>query len=209
MKCIINHRTDPKRYLHSASKDPLDAMLARVKAEPGVAVTFVQILTGDLGATNFDEFTHTKTVEGILALTDSQTLLEVVRHLESIVIKPNTSIQSESDLRRKYVADIFLSILRKRSKGQEISEGIRSRKSWLGRIFVILLKYAYFSPIVESAQSQPEPPISENTRNVFRSRLLSCLTCLKESKFDEDGFLGAFYCFPSPEIVGIRRVHKA
>ena len=188
MKCIVNHRTDTRRYLNNASKLPLEAIQSRAKRERSTAKLFICQLTGINGALHFDELTKTKTLEELLALAEPGTLREIILHFEHLAVKPSTNNQSEAETQRRALADLCLSLLRRQSKIHESLHDLKADGSWLKELFTFLVKCAYFKPRPGNAELTPEPEISEVSKNIFRTRLSSCFTCLVEKKLNEDDF---------------------
>ena len=192
MKCIINHRVDSKRYLYTAAKIPLESVQSRATSDPLTAKIFIRQLTGQYGAVNFDELTKTKLIEEVLSAARPDTLLEIIIYLENLTVKLNIEDQQEAEFQRRIVADLFLCLLRRHYMDLDSLHIKATDESWLERLLTFLIKCAYFKPRSRVSDISPEPEVSEATRNVFRTRLFSCLTCLTEKKVDKDDFWVAF-----------------
>lgn len=192
MKCIINHRVDSTRYLYSAAKVPLESLRSRATNDPSTAKIFICQLTGQYGAINFDQLTRTKLVEEVLSAARPDTLLEIIIYLENLAVSPTVRNQQDAEFQRRVVADLFLSLLRRHYMDLDSLQARTTGEIWLERLLTFLIKCAYFKPSSRASGFSPEPEMSEASRNVFRTRLFSCLTCLTEKKVDKDDFWVAF-----------------
>ena len=186
MKCIINHRINSNRYLYSAAKVPLEQIRNRARNDPLTAKIFIRELTGQYGAVNFDDLTKTKLIEEVLSTARPDALLEIICYLESLAVKPKIQDQIRVEFQRRIVADLFLSLLRRHYMNYDFRDVRATDESWLERLLKFLIKCAYFKSQSRFSDFSPEPEISETSRNVFRTRLFSCLTCLTEKKVDGD-----------------------
>lgn len=167
-------------------------MRSRAINDPLTAKIFISQLTGQYGAINFDELTKTKIVEEVISAARSDTLLEIIIYLENLAVSPNVRNQEDAEFQRRVAADLFLSLLRRHYMDLDSTQTRTIDESWLERLLTFLIKCAYFKPSSRASDFSPEPEISEASRNVFRTRIFSCLTCLTEKKVDRDDFWVAF-----------------
>ena len=188
MKCLINHRADPKRYLYNASKLPFDAIRSRAKNEPSVADLFVYQLTGPFGAFHFDELTNTKILEELLGFVEPEALTKIIFYFSTHVMQPTADNHLVSEMQRRVIADLFLSILRRQSKINASLHDLTVDRSWLKELLNFLLRLVFFKFQPGGVGLIPEPDISEASKDIFRNRLFSCLTCIMERKLDEDDY---------------------
>ncbi|KAF2747190.1 hypothetical protein M011DRAFT_477634 [Sporormia fimetaria CBS 119925] len=180
MRCLINQSKKDVRFLHAAALASLNAVQARVQDSPAAALPIVVALTGKNGAIDLDRITRTKTLENVVALADDETLRKIVRHLQDLILRPETQDQAAADSRRQVVADMLLTMVRNYKRYEDGSLIMdEEHDSWLRKVFEVLVEQAYFVPTAAAKTSKiPLPPISQATRKVFQERLSSCLTRL-------------------------------
>ncbi|KAK5149558.1 hypothetical protein LTR04_007019 [Oleoguttula sp. CCFEE 6159] len=195
MRCLINQRKDPKGYLHTAAKAPLNHMITRVKETPELATVFVKALLTDHGSINFDHVTRSKTVETALSLASPTALTEIITFLGRLIFRCDSKEQP-AELRRRTLADTLVSLVR----SQVAERDSASLDMWLLPLFKLFVKVTYFVPSsAEDTEDTAVPPVSDASRAMFQSRLSSCLTHLLASKLDED--------MSYPHFI-VQRIHK-
>ncbi|KAF2237325.1 hypothetical protein EV356DRAFT_462095 [Viridothelium virens] len=171
MRCIVNQRSDSERLLHEAAKIPLDKIKGRVRAQPEAARSFVEALISSSGTVNFDHLTRTKTINNIINGTHGQFLLDLLGSIDSAVLTPGIWKLEAADVEshRRMLADMLLTLTRGRS--------VDLKEEWPKHLLQILLKFSYFY-----WEPSPEIPISAATREIFRSRLMSCINHMISSE---------------------------
>lgn len=135
-------------------------------------------MTTKTGTIDLDRITKTKTLENVMIGADDDTLRKIVRHLQTIVLRPETQEQATADSRRHIIADMLLNIVKnyKRYEGANFGE---EHDTWLRKLLDVMVENAYFIPSAAAKTSKvPLPPLSDATRKVFQERLSSCLTRL-------------------------------
>ncbi|KAF1848401.1 uncharacterized protein K460DRAFT_334436 [Cucurbitaria berberidis CBS 394.84] len=179
MRTIINQSKKEDRFLHTAALASLKAVQARVQLESSSASLIFVALTTRYGSIEFDRTTKTKTLEHVLLSADDESLRKIVRHLNSLVLRPESEDQTVADSRRQIIADMLLNTVRSYKRYDELVEHVTEKDNWLRRILEVLVEYAYFVPSQDAKTSKvPLPPISERSRTMFQERLSSCLTKL-------------------------------
>lgn len=90
LRCIINHLSDPSRYLHKSAAKAISTIQKLATAQPSAIPYIVKGLVLGNGTTGFDQLTKTKTVEKLLPLAgDSEDALrEVVEMFRDIIVTP-------------------------------------------------------------------------------------------------------------------------
>jgi hypothetical protein len=180
MRSLINQSKKDVRFLHAAALAALEAIQNRVQLSPASAVPIFTALTGKNGTIELDRLTKTKTLENIMVSADDDSLGKLIRHLHSLVLRPESQEQTTADLRRQTIADLLLNIVRNYKRydsGHLIAE--EEHDNWLRNAFDVLIEHAYFVPSHNAKTSKvPLPALGESTRNVFQERLSSCLTRL-------------------------------
>lgn len=179
MRTLLNQTKKDNRLLHAAALSAWKAITIRAQQSPASALNLVVGLTSKNGTADFDNFAKAKTLETVLLEADDETLRKIVRHLHSLIIRPETQEQSAADHRRQTIADLLLSIVRQYKRYEDLSEEVFEKDNWLRTALDAMVEHAYFIP-TSSAKTRkvPLPPVSETSRRMFQERLSSCLTRL-------------------------------
>lgn len=179
MRTLINQSKKEDRYLHSAALAALNVIPSKVVRDPGSAPAIIIALTSKHGSIDFDKVTKTKTLEQVLAAADDSALKKIVRHLNSLIIRPETEDQTVADNRRQTVADLLLNTVKHYKRYDDMTSSQIEAENWLHKILDIFVEYAYFVPNQGAKTSKvPLPPVGERSRKMFQERLSSCLTKL-------------------------------
>lgn len=179
MRTLINQTKKDDRFLHSAAVAALGAVQTRVQHDSSSALPIFVALTSKYGSIDFDRITKTKTLEQILLAADDESLRKAVRHLNALVLRPETEDQAVADNRRQVIADLLLNTVKQYKRYNELDEEVADKDNWLRRILELLVEYAYFVPSKSAKTSKvPLPLVSERSKVTFQERLSSCLTKL-------------------------------
>lgn len=179
MRTIVNQSKKDDRFLHTAALAALRSLQSKVEQDSSSALPIVVALTTKHGSVDFDRATKTKTLEQVLLSADDSALKKIVRHLRSVILRPETEEQSIADTRRQTVADLLISTVKQFKRYNELTEDIFEGDNWLRNTLEFLVEFAYFTPSADVKTSKvPLPPISEGSRTMFQERLSSCLTKL-------------------------------
>ncbi|KAL6710541.1 ubiquitin C-terminal hydrolase Ubp14 [Coniothyrium glycines] len=179
LRTLINQSKKDDRFLHSAALAALAALQTRVQQEPTTALPIIVALTGKHGSAEFDRITKTKTLEQILLVADNESLRRIVRHFNTIILRPETEEQVLADTRRQAIADLLLNTMKQFKRYDELDEDIVEKDSWIRRTLDLLVEHAYFVPNKSAKTNKvPLPPMSERGRAMFQERLSSCLSKL-------------------------------
>ncbi|KAF2012208.1 hypothetical protein BU24DRAFT_352794 [Aaosphaeria arxii CBS 175.79] len=180
MRTLINQSRKGDRFLHAAALAALKGVQHRVQRQGEAALPIFEAMTTKNGTIEFDKLTQTKTLEQILLSTDDDTLRELVGHLRSLVLRPDTQDQATAASRRQTIADLLLNTVKQyKHYDSDVFSSGDELDNWLRTVFDVLIEHAYFIP-TESAKTSkvPLPPITDATRKIFQERLASCLTRL-------------------------------
>ena len=183
MRCLMNQLSIRDRYLHRAADKSLKGLLARARSQPLEKGPILRSLViGPHGGVNFDKLTKTKTIETLLALMTDASFTEVKIVFDSLIGRPGTQDEKEAAHSRQIAADQLICLLRslqvEQLAGDFLSEDDTHSHPVLG-ILSMFAKYSFFD--LESkngTDSHPTPPISQASRNMFRTRLSSSLAHL-------------------------------
>ncbi|KAI8938931.1 hypothetical protein NX059_004786 [Plenodomus lindquistii] len=179
MRTLINQTKKDDRFLYSAAMSALGAVQSRVQHDQGSTLPIFVALTSKYGSIDFDRITRTKTLEQILVSAEDGSLRKVVRHLNALILRPETEDQMIADSRRQVIADLLLNTVKHYKRYHDVDEEVAEQDTWLRRILELFVEYAYFVPSKDAKTSKvPLPPLSERTKAMFQERLSSCLTKL-------------------------------
>lgn len=179
MRTLINQSKKDDRFLHSAALAALQSIQAKIHQEPASAVPIFTALTSKTGSIEFDKITKTKILEQILLSADEAGLKKIARHLNSIILRPESEDQQVADSRRQIVADLLLNTIKQYKAYEQMTKEDTEQDGWLRRFLEIFVEYAYFVPSQNAKTSKvPLPPLSARSQQVFQERLSSCLTRL-------------------------------
>ena len=181
MRCLINQLASQERYLHRAAERSIKALIARARLNPNARAPILKaILDPDKGDINFDKITKTKTVEYLISSVDDQAFEQVVDVYEDLILRPGVEDEKAAMSRRQSAADQLVSAIK--SIQQPTGEDLANSQCLVSirRILAVFAKYAYFD--VENVQDNqglsPSPKMSQASREMFRSRISSCLSSL-------------------------------
>ena len=188
MRCLMNQLASPERYLHRTAERAKNSILARARSSPDIrALILTALLMEPYGDLNFDRTTKTKTVESLLAHIDESTLKQMIPLYDALILRPGVQDEKAAASTRIAVADQLVSAVR--NLPPENIEHDSESLSVIGDVLMVLsllVKYAYFDldDVQEGQNNKPSPPISQASRQMFRSRISSCLTHLTAQSKD-------------------------
>ena len=183
MRCLINQRMDSQRTLYDAASEPLKKIQARAKHNPHLAPLFVVHLTTGNGTLFFDRATKTKTVEEQLMVAENSGMLEIVRHFEKLLSRPEAEHERSADSIRQNLADFLLNSARNRTKRNVEAVAVASTEEWLLSLLGVFSRFAYCLPRPHTeSRTWPMPAISSSSRTMFQSRTSSLLAHLLSSR---------------------------
>lgn len=179
MRTLLNQTKKDDRFLHVAALNAWKAITHRAQHSPCSTVGLIVGLTSGNGTADFDNFTKVKTLETIVHFADDDSLRRIVRHLHSLIIRPETTEQSVADHRRQTIADLLLNIVRNYKRYEDLPQDILEKDTWLRNTLELLVEYAYFVPSQNAKTRRvPLPLVSKTSMTMFQERLSSCLTRL-------------------------------
>ncbi|RSM06962.1 hypothetical protein CDV31_008894 [Fusarium ambrosium] len=173
--CMMNQAAKEDRYLHRAATKALRAIEAVNAAHPSTLIPLLKSLLGQNGAYNFDQRTHSKTIDKILQSVTEETGLEALQ----IIKKPHDGLAkqeaNEATSTLRISADYLSKVLTASasSSSGEIQQGVFSAA------LQELSQLAYSKP-----KHIPEEVLTEGIRELCRTRLESSFA--KVSRRTED-----------------------
>ena len=180
MRCLINQLASPGRYLHRIAERSLKAVHSRALKEPHMASTIIKNLMGSNGDISFDLITKTKTIEKLLTSIDLSDLETIVTLFSQLIMHPQVQDDKSASAKRQALAEYLVTVVRSKSNQNRLKTAAAGLRDAIIQILDILIQHAYFDIGENSDElnSSPKPPISQVTRQMFRSRITSCLTHL-------------------------------
>lgn len=165
----MNQLAVDDRYLHRIAVKASKSIQSRVTKEPEFAAASINGLMGSAGSINFDQVTKTKTVEKIAVEANLDSLKQTVPLFERLIAQPGTDDGKAAASSRQTLAGLLLAIVRARSANQDAED---NTETILEQILFIFVRYAYF---MENDGQSAQPAMTEQTQELFRSRINSCL----------------------------------
>ncbi|KAL3460236.1 DNA polymerase phi-domain-containing protein [Aspergillus heterothallicus] len=174
VRCLTNQLAVEDRYLHRMAVKASKAIQTRVSKEPEFAAASVKGLMGTAGSVNFDQVTKTKTIEKIVSEANIDALNQILPLFESLIASPGTSESKAAASSRQVLAGLLLSMVRARVSASDAAE--KGSEAVLERILVMFARFAYFTS--DEKKSAVQPPLTQQTQELFRSRINSCLNSI-------------------------------
>ncbi|KAL2870992.1 DNA-directed DNA polymerase POL5 [Aspergillus lucknowensis] len=174
VRCLTNQLAVEDRYLHRMAVKATKAIQARVSKEPEFAAASVKGLMGSAGSINFDQVTKTKTVEKIVSEANVEALNQILPLFEQLIASPGTSESKAAASSRQVLAGLLLSMVRSRVSASDAAD--QASEAALERVLVIFARFAYFTS--EEKKGGVQPPLTQQTQELFRSRINSCLNSI-------------------------------
>ena len=171
----MNQLAQQNRYLHRMAEKVLRTIHTRVSNEPFLASIFFDKFTKNTGFVNFDAVTKTKTIDRLLGQADTSDLGRIVLGLSDAILQPGTGDEKSAASTRQIVADQLLSIVRSRAYPSSSDTHLTQHRDCISLILKTFVNYGYPSTGQDSSSDNPVPPLTEATKEMFRSRLNSAL----------------------------------
>lgn len=192
MRCLTNQLASPDRYLHRAAERSIKVILARARSSPNARAPILKALLDPVnGDINFDKITRTKTVETLTSLVNDSAFEQVVGIYEGFILRPGVEDEKTAASRRQSAADQL--VLAVRSIQYHPTEEVLAKSEFLlniRRILALLAKCAYFDigNTPDDQGTSPSPTISQASREMFRTRVSSCLASLVAKPIGEPSY---------------------
>lgn len=180
MRCLMNQLASSERYLHRIAQNALKSIFARVDEEGSTTIAVLNGLSRPpSGSVNFDQVTKTKTLEKLLGKVEDSALLDLIPLFSQLLAWPNAENSVVAAASRRMVADQMVALIRSRQNvaAQEIKQP-NEFTAFVYRVLSLFAEHAYFVRGADALANDQEinPPISASSREMFRSRILSCMT---------------------------------
>ena len=179
LRCMINQLASAERYLHRIAEKSLRAVHSRIDQDPQITSVVIERFIAN-GYANFDHITKTKTLEKLLSQATLHSLGDIIPMFCQLIHRPEAQDDKSASATRQLISDYLVSLVRSTPSSVEGDLALTEYNRCMSAITTIFLKYAYFEviPDVNDKAKSPEPPMSTGSREVFKSRLMSCLSHL-------------------------------
>ncbi|GAB7366281.1 hypothetical protein MBLNU230_g7838t1 [Neophaeotheca triangularis] len=178
LRCILDQRADPSRYLYEAAKVTLNDMSRTCAGEGGPASAVMDILLTHAGP-NVDQLTKTKTLESLVSQASPISLEKIVGVVDGHLQNAKGETSQQIDDKRRKLADLLLTTVRTNRTPDRIFDEDGTLATWSVTLLHVLVQNGYTT----NTGSRTEP-LSDSTRATCRSRLMSCLNVILESKLE-------------------------
>ena len=174
----------------------------RVLKEPEVATAIIGALLAPQGHDNFILIIQNDLFERILSQVDFRTMRTILPLFDRWILRPHAPDEKTALSRRQVIIDILLGVLRPRPIQKNSHRTDTEHHSVASQFLATLTRHAYFQirEDEDSLDAVPEPPFSSATREMFKSRILSCLTNLS--------IKGSDACYPYDAVCNIHKWEK-
>ena len=142
------------------------------------------------GEVNFDQITKTKTIEKIVAVVADTCLEDFLQFLRRLAISPGVQDEKDAASRRRVIGDVLLSTVRSRSSNTSSKFIPSEAEQGIQQILSLLVELAYFARNKRSnhASGIEDIPISSASHDMFKAKIISCLTGLTSKSNDPSTF---------------------
>jgi len=192
MRCLMNQLASPERYLNRIAETATKAIFKRAQTQPSTVVTIIKgLLQPPQGRINFDQSTRTKTVEKVLSLVNESDLAQLLSIFRRLILSPGAIDEKATAAARQILADHLVLVVRSKQTGaNEDDLGTLRHLAGSSSILAMFAEFAYFTSEggARLSEHKPNPPISSASRDMFRSRISSCLTHLINKSADPSRF---------------------
>ena len=180
IRCLVNQYSQKERYLHAIAERTVKAIQNRAASDGQAAFLILQTLVVSRGHTNFDNQTKSKFVDKLLRELPLEFTKDVIQAFGLYLIQPGIDNAKHGPSKRHILADYLLLIVR--SLASPLSDdGRKIHRDAVETALDILVPAGYvdYGHAAEATRAvRPIPPFTEQDRQIFRSRILSCLTHL-------------------------------
>jgi DNA polymerase phi len=190
----MNHLTQEERFLHRMAERALKAIHVKATADEEFAVAAIKRLIGPCGAISFDQITKTKAIDKLLVESTLSVLSVTVDNFRQLINRP-LGDETSAESKRQTLVDYLVSALRSRSSQADPSDS-REFGLCVRKAMHLFVHFGYF------IDSTANPALSVASREMFRSRITSCLNSLMSSHT-------SLINLPYDVIVMVHQKHKS
>ena len=190
MRCLINQLASQERYLHRIAEESIKVLLTRAEGQPAIAAIAFNGFTGPYGHIAFNQVTKTKTIERLISNIDLSGLGDVLPILCRSILRPATPNEKSAAFQRQSTADLLVTFIKRRQSPEETATEYPAYSEGISSILYLLIKCAYFRirGDDDDPETIPQPEITIALRDMFRSKLTSCLTHLMSKSTNPSWF---------------------
>ena len=202
MRCLINQLGGSDRFLHRAARRSIKSIEDRAIKDPQSNAPIIKaLLTEPSGDINFDKVTKTEVVRTIVSGTKTSGWKQLIILFEQLIARPELQEERAAASRRLAIADLLSSALQNRDIEDTLIDINKDGNLVISSMLDLFARYAYYD-LENAGQARPDPPISQSTRQIFRTRISSCLGHLMSKS-------SGAYVYGYHLIQNIRETHRS
>ena len=167
LRCLTNQLSSKRENLQGVVVDSLRAIQRRGSNEPDA---IPELLLSMLESSNYVSFT--KTAEKLLSQASPTHFHEITIDFEGLIDDPSLIEEKGIGAYRQTLADLLVTVIRSSPSPDTTEPSLALFREMVCSILQMFAVYAYF----DGAAAPHSKPVTEATRNMFRSRITSCLT---------------------------------
>lgn len=190
-RCLRNQLASDERYLHRIALKVSKAVQLRAARDQQIIVPAVTgLMSGSDGSlVNFDQVTKTKIVEKLLSFASTPALGDLLPLFEKMIMKPGTEDGRQAATTRLFVSNLLAAIVKAQTNPSSPAPASASAcsassdelASLFERVASTFSRFGFFNNISSSTtdgDSSVTPPISPQTQEIFRNKIVSCLNMI-------------------------------
>ena len=180
IRCLVNQYSQNQRYLHAIAERTVKAIHNRAASDGQAASVILQTLVVSRGYTNFDNQTKSKFIDKLLRELPLELVKDVIQAFGVYLVQPGADDEKSASSKRHNLADYLLLIVRSLTSPQS-DDARKIHRNAVKAALDVLVKAGYidYDHTAEATRAvRPLPRFTEQDRQIFRARILSCLTHL-------------------------------
>lgn len=192
MRCLINQLGSSGRFLHRAAEKSVSSILERASRNLEIRAPILKaLLTEPFGDVNFDKITGTKLVETILSQMRPFECEPIISLYEELILNPGVQDEKVAASRRLVLGDQLVSALRRRHIESTDNDCGSKNGHVVRSILQLLATFAYFDHANPTGAkgSTMNPSFSPNSRQIYRTRISTCLGHLLATSNDPASYV--------------------
>lgn len=172
---LLNQLGSSERYLHQYAEKTIHSVCRRVNQEPSVGHVVLNGLLLQEPAPSARQILKSKIIEKFLKHVGEEAVVDVLPVFSRLFAKPNAEDEKAAEASRRTLADQLVAYLKSSlANAQKTAAKSSGPKPLADRILSLFAEYAYF----DCQQPLREPSISEQSREMFKSSIISCLNLI-------------------------------
>ena len=177
VRCLVNQYAQSQRYLHNIAERTAKVIFNRAGSDGLAASIILKTILGSRGYVNFDSLTKSKSIEKVLRDLPLEYAKSVIARFGDILVQPGVEQAKLASSKRQIVTDYLLTLTRSLAV-PATHDALILYQVTVESLLVSLVQAAYLEQPPTPENIQPRPRFTAEERQIFRSRIHSCLTHL-------------------------------